>query len=126
MVMANAPMGINAPSPGNAVRQTPPGCQRYAIILRSKLRCFHPFAGLVITRKPSGTEPPLSGGVAFQSSLRVHRGQTLSAESDVWIFRSEEHTSELQSLMRISYAVFCLNKKNKLVNHKYAYNYQQV
>src|SRR3546814_1988475 len=29
--------------------------------------------------------------------------------------RSEEHTSELQSLMRISYAVFCLKKKNKLV-----------
>src|SRR3546814_8688519 len=32
------------------------------------------------------------------------------------IGRSEEHTSELQSLMRISYAVFCLNKKNKLTN----------
>src|SRR3546814_10485165 len=30
--------------------------------------------------------------------------------------RSEEHTSELQSLMRISYAVFCLNKKNTLVS----------
>src|SRR3546814_8635815 len=29
------------------------------------------------------------------------------------IARSEEHTSELQSLMRISYAVFCLKKKNK-------------
>src|SRR3546814_3709945 len=29
-------------------------------------------------------------------------------------FRSEEHTSELQSLMRISYAVFCLKKKKKL------------
>src|SRR3546814_3337355 len=29
------------------------------------------------------------------------------------ILRSEEHTSELQSLMRISYAVFCLKKKNK-------------
>src|SRR3546814_12978179 len=28
-------------------------------------------------------------------------------------FRSEEHTSELQSLMRISYAVFCLKKKKK-------------
>src|SRR3546814_9732662 len=28
--------------------------------------------------------------------------------------RSEEHTSELQSLMRISYAVLCLNKKNKI------------
>src|SRR3546814_6743743 len=30
--------------------------------------------------------------------------------------RSEEHTSELQSLMRISYAVFCLKKNNKLDN----------
>src|SRR3546814_4498592 len=30
-----------------------------------------------------------------------------------WITRSEEHTSELQSLMRISYAVFCLKKKKK-------------
>src|SRR3546814_6094663 len=28
-----------------------------------------------------------------------------------WVIRSEEHTSELQSLMRISYAVFCLKKK---------------
>src|SRR3546814_2996019 len=37
----------------------------------------------------------------------------------VWPFRrvqrSEEHTSELQSLMRISYAVFCLKKKNKYI-----------
>src|SRR3546814_9969318 len=33
-------------------------------------------------------------------------------------FRSEEHTSELQSLMRISYAVFCLKKKNKTQLHK--------
>src|SRR3546814_7002204 len=31
--------------------------------------------------------------------------------------RSEEHTSELQSLMRISYAVFCLKKKNKQQQH---------
>src|SRR3546814_1836544 len=32
--------------------------------------------------------------------------------------RSEEHTSELQSLMRISYAVFCLKKKKNKINHK--------
>src|SRR3546814_2972820 len=32
---------------------------------------------------------------------------------DLWAGRSEEHTSELQSLMRISYAVFCLKKKKK-------------
>src|SRR3546814_3895310 len=30
-----------------------------------------------------------------------------------FVFRSEEHTSELQSLMRISYAVICMNKKNQ-------------
>src|SRR3546814_8147011 len=33
-------------------------------------------------------------------------------------FRSEEHTSELQSLMRISYAVFCLKKKKQHTNRK--------
>src|SRR3546814_3176458 len=32
------------------------------------------------------------------------------------VLRSEEHTSELQSLMRISYAVFCLKKQNKLTD----------
>src|SRR3546814_2978705 len=44
----------------------------------------------------------------------------------VWpaFLRSEEHTSELQSLMRISYAVFCLKKKN--INHKTASQYQLV
>src|SRR3546814_8404244 len=36
-------------------------------------------------------------------------GETLARST---LGRSEEHTSELQSLMRISYAVFCLNKKN--------------
>src|SRR3546814_2421047 len=41
--------------------------------------------------------------------------QPLRAERQADSPRSEEHTSELQSLMRISYAVFCLKKKN---NHK--------
>src|SRR3546814_1266066 len=40
------------------------------------------------------------------------------------IQRSEEHTSELQSLMRISYAVFCLKKKNK--KKIYKDNYQNT
>src|SRR3546814_3923904 len=39
--------------------------------------------------------------------------RTVSA-LDRFDIRSEEHTSELQSLMRISYAVFCLKKKKKL------------
>src|SRR3546814_6874062 len=38
------------------------------------------------------------------------RGSTDHAAAKTWA-RSEEHTSELQSLMRISYAVFCLKKK---------------
>src|SRR3546814_8022682 len=42
--------------------------------------------------------------------------------------RSEEHTSELQSLMRISYAVFCLKKKNiNYTNYNmYSYNYTNI
>src|SRR3546814_3165068 len=41
--------------------------------------------------------------------------------------RSEEHTSELQSLMRISYAVFCLKKKTEQTNryNQYYYMYTQ-
>src|SRR3546814_6231205 len=42
-------------------------------------------------------------------SSSVSAAMTVSTASS----RSEEHTSELQSLMRISYAVFCLKKKNK-------------
>src|SRR3546814_2678774 len=37
--------------------------------------------------------------------------------------RSEEHTSELQSLMRISYAVFCLKKKKQKIHQKYKHAY---
>src|SRR3546814_6840270 len=39
--------------------------------------------------------------------------QRLHAHASLISMRSEEHTSELQSLMRISYAVFCLKKKHK-------------
>src|SRR3546814_1784157 len=42
----------------------------------------------------------------FLADFAIHAGEDLIEK-----FRSEEHTSELQSLMRISYAVFCLKKK---------------
>src|SRR3546814_2926815 len=47
-------------------------------------------------------------------------GATEAARSkpDGYTLRSEEHTSELQSLMRISYAVFCLKKKKKKQKHQ--------
>src|SRR3546814_10553913 len=44
-------------------------------------------------------------------------GEDITETLEVVPRRSEEHTSELQSLMRISYAVFCLKKKNKHTIH---------
>src|SRR3546814_8722109 len=58
---------------------------------------------------------PAAGGVLVQAADRVQWWR----DHSTWVGgrlrrqRSEEHTSELQSLMRISYAVFCLKKKNK-------------
>src|SRR3546814_9736272 len=46
----------------------------------------------------------------------IEQFQTTGFDPRLWELRSEEHTSELQSLMRISYAVFCLKKKNKNIN----------
>src|SRR3546814_7257810 len=40
--------------------------------------------------------------------------------------RSEEHTSELQSLMRISYAVFCLTKKNDELTNTHTTDHKQI
>src|SRR3546814_10089521 len=48
-----------------------------------------------------------------------HRGHGLGNS------RSEEHTSELQSLMRISYAVFCLKKKNIYTKKSNTYQYNR-
>src|SRR3546814_2983249 len=54
------------------------------------------------------TQHIVDGGVLLR-----HRGQSeLAAVVPLDELRSEEHTSELQSLMRISYAVSCLKKKN--------------
>src|SRR3546814_6501305 len=52
-----------------------------------------------------------------------HRNYSLSAlqPADLLQIRSEEHTSELQSLMRISYAVFCLKKKKQKHKHYSVY-----
>src|SRR3546814_14207721 len=50
--------------------------------------------------------------VGLDAMFARHRAQFEQARFGR-IERSEEHTSELQSLMRISYAVFCLKKKNK-------------
>src|SRR3546814_14029568 len=60
-------------------------------------------------QRPPGSHPPCGG--LGQQGTQAH---PLGASS---LTRSEEHTSELQSLMRISYAVFCLTKKNRSARH---------
>src|SRR3546814_6686933 len=62
--------------------------------------------------------PPIARTSGASCSSRSNsRGGLLDIDCSDQIkrlpFRSEEHTSELQSLMRISYDVFCLKKKNK-------------
>src|SRR3546814_17709925 len=57
----------------------------------------------------NGARPgPTAGG------RRCHGGRALGTNDYLRAIRSEEHTSELQSLMRISYAVFCLKKKKNI------------
>src|SRR3546814_7426916 len=51
-------------------------------------------------------------GIEIDTRHLIARGDR--AVMDRGLRRSEEHTSELQSLMRISYAVFCLKKQNKI------------
>src|SRR3546814_3282335 len=59
-------------------------------------------------------------GCAQRAFPPVDRRMTV--DPDVRNVRSEEHTSELQSLMRISYAVFCLKKKKNILTHKQPVN----
>src|SRR3546814_5358253 len=72
-------------------------------------------------RKSTQAVRPTQSAIAFRfASLRVtrpFRPPTPSAHFRPSIARSEEHTSELQSLMRISYAVFCLKKKKNFNIH---------
>src|SRR3546814_8628301 len=53
-------------------------------------------------------------GFDFDGATFTHIEARVSFEVLLASFRSEEHTSELQSLMRISYAVFCLKKQNTI------------
>src|SRR3546814_10677642 len=64
---------------------------------------------LLISMDPARDDPEALMSVASKRKLDGARWSLASPAPDN--VRSEEHTSELQSLMRISYAVFCLKKK---------------
>src|SRR3546814_5182651 len=61
----------------------------------------------------SGLVPQCAVIVATVRALKMHGGGPAVVAGKSLPARSEEHTSELQSLMRISYAVFCLKNKTK-------------
>src|SRR3546814_1644550 len=58
-----------------------------------------------------GVTPSIAGSAFIAPGCRIIGDVRIGEETSIWYNRSEEHTSELQSLMRISYAVFCLKKK---------------
>src|SRR3546814_1996553 len=73
--------------------------------------------------RPQGrTQPGVANTNATESSKSMLACAGIIATCLFYLIqnqrRSEEHTSELQSLMRISYAVFCLKKKNKTHQNK--------
>src|SRR3546814_9235848 len=86
----------------------PPETRRYVAQLSAAVDIEHEgvpatnplFAITAVARTANGSEAPSPDPRLF---VRLRRDPP----------RSEEHTSELQSLMRISYAVFCLKKKNQ-------------
>src|SRR3546814_5183188 len=69
---------------------------------------YDDYTGVLII-KSEGFDPKMSQAL---TSMLVHEGELFM--NDMAHTKSDEHTSELQSLMRISYAVFCLKKKNKI------------
>src|SRR3546814_6985749 len=74
----------------------------YTTLFRSTLADGGPLDTTTVMAAPFGWGVPAAGSVRITSP-----SSTVVDASE----RSEEHTSELQSLMRISYAVFCLKKK---------------
>src|SRR3546814_2607123 len=61
----------------------------------------------------------------IELALKIDRLNEFINGTKFMSLRSEEHTSELQSLMRISYAVFCLKKKNKKSQKPVEQHHQQ-
>src|SRR3546814_7002064 len=103
---------MNYDWPGN-VRQLQNALFRAAVLCDDAALTdadFPQIAALGSRRPPTAPTAPMAsnGGVTL-----YHADGNLRALEDIEadVIRSEEHTSELQSLMRISYAVFCLTKK---------------
>src|SRR3546814_4749571 len=80
----------------------------YTTLFRSHATSLKPGGVLALRDFVMPDHPEMPVHLALRSGS-TRDGKTRRENSDLG--RSEEHTSELQSLMRISYAVFCLKKK---------------
>src|SRR3546814_8642657 len=72
----------------------------------------------ILNDQPADRDAPLFGldhVLRLERAQQHHRARDRQREAENQ--RSEEHTSELQSLMRISYAVFCLKTNTKIARH---------
>src|SRR3546814_16909339 len=104
------------------MRRRPPRSTRtdtllpYTTLFRSGLRLA--LAGLQRGIGEEGNQLAQARALVLFATheTRGDRNQLVEVLDPRFERRSEEHTSELQSLMRISYAVFCLKKKNNLAN----------
>src|SRR3546814_4539124 len=92
----------------------------------ARIALAEPDQGLALLFHPAHREAALAAiapGDISQRWKQVVRGNVTDAlqvlEQHALLGRSEEHTSELQSLMRISYAVFCLKKKKIYITYEY-------
>src|SRR3546814_5600156 len=83
-----------------------------ALAASLEARSSHPLARAILEQAEGDGVP-----VAPAEDVRTVPGRGLEGRVGSRAIRSEEHTSELQSLMRISYAVFCLKKKKKNIHN---------
>src|SRR3546814_6132101 len=96
---------------GAALRQRP------AVWRRGEQRQIPGGARLPRCGLAGGRDPwrlRLRQGISCRAPLPRSRADAACPDHRAADYRSEEHTSELQSLMRITYAVFCLKKTNKI------------
>src|SRR3546814_3504168 len=90
--------------------------------IESRLRPHHQQAGVTAGREAGdadavGVDQALPARIGEQRTDRRRHLDRAAGHHRRMSVRSEEHTYELQSLMRISYAVFCLKKKKKMTKH---------
>src|SRR3546814_9507274 len=107
------------------IRRPPRSTRTYTLFPYTTLFRSLPAAGGIPARCVRSDSPGrVRGGIVavattaaatFDGSVRGDLGAVRGTAAG----RSEEHTSELQSLMRISYAVFCLKKKNRKETHSH-------